>query len=335
MSQVSVIILNWNGKKFIRDCLDSVSSQIHPGVEVIVVDNASSDGSQEVIKEEYPLVKLIENKENLGFCRAMNQGIGESSGCFILSLNNDVVLTPTYISEVIKAASIDERIGLVSGRLLKFAKKDQKEVFDSVGVTMFKNRLAHDVGEGEVDLGQYDSIKYIFGACAAAALYKREMLEDISINGECFDEAFFAFLEDVDLSWRARLRGWECLYTPDAVAYHHRGGTAVRRSKLVEMHNYKNRYLMILKNDSISSFIKNAHRFFIVDLFKAGALLFRCPAALLGWVDIIKNFPETISKRRVIQSKRKVDQKEIESLFQKFDYMKWIRKNLFNTNLQK
>ncbi|MDI6688933.1 MAG: glycosyltransferase family 2 protein [Actinomycetota bacterium] len=329
MDLVSVIIVNWNGKRFVKDCLDSVLGQTYPALEVIVIDNSSTDGSQEIIKRNYPSVILIENEENKGFSMAINQGIATSKGLYVIPLNIDVVMTPTYISEMVKAASLDEKIGSVSGKLLRFNDEGRTKVIDSVGHTMFENRLVIDRGDGEIDEGQYDQVEYIFGSCAAASLYKRGMLEDVKAGGEYFDEAFFAFLEDVDLNWRAQMHGWKCIYTPSAVAYHYRGGIAVRRTKLVEIHNYKNRYLMILKNDSFASILRNLHHFLITDTLKTGALLFRCPAALLGWIDILRELPRTFAKRRVIQKNRKVSQVEIEKWFQKFDYKAWIRRHLW------
>ncbi len=329
MDLVSVIIVNWNGKRFVKDCLDSVLGQTYPALEVIVIDNGSTDGSQEIIGRNYPSVILIENEENKGFSKAINQGIAISKGLYVIPLNIDVVMTPTYISEMVKAASLDEKIGSVSGKLLRFNGEGRTKVIDSVGHTMFENRLVIDRGDGEIDEGQYDQREYIFGSCAAASLYKRGMLEDVKAGGEYFDEAFFAFLEDVDINWRAQLLGWKCIYTPSAVAYHYRGGIAVRRTKLVEIHNYKNRYLMILKNDSFTSILKNLHHFLITDTLKTGALIFRCPAALLGWIDILRELPRAFAKRRVIQKNRKVSQVEIEKWFQKFDYKAWIRRHLW------
>lgn len=328
MKLVSVIILNWNGKRYIRDCLNSVVLQTYPDIEVIVVDNASSDNSQDIVNKEYPFVELIENSENKGFSEAINQGIKASSGSYILSLNNDVIMDPAFISQAVEAASMEKQIGSVSGKLMRVAPKGEDEVLDSVGITMFKNRLACDTGEREIDVGQYDSFRYVFGACAAAALYKKEMLEDIKLNSEYFDEAFFAFLEDVDLSWRAQLRNWKCIYAPSAVAYHHRGGTAVRRSNLVEIHNYKNRYLMIMKNDSFLGFIKNIHHFLVTDLIKSGALLIRCPRALLGLIGVAKELPNTLKKRSMIQRNRKVSWQSMEGLMQEFDYGNWIKRHL-------
>ena len=328
---VSVVIVNWNGRAFIGNCLDSLLAQNYPELEIIVVDNGSDDGSPELISRNYSEVMLIRHEENEGFCRAVNRGIGESSGTYVLSLNNDVVLQPVFISEMVKAISAGGQIGSATGKLLKAVPQNGHNEIDSVGHLVFNNRLAFDLGDGEIDNGKYNAPTYVLGPCAAAGLYKREMLEDIKVNGEYFDEAFFAFLDDVDVSWRAQLRGWKCVFVPEATAYHHRGGTAVRRTKLVELNNYKNRYLMILKNDSWSGVLRNFHHFMITDTCKTGALFFRCPEALLGWIDVVKEVPRTISKRRVIQRNRKVSQAEIETLFPQFDYSKWFKRHFFRS----
>lgn len=329
MGSVSVVIPNWNGEKFISQCLRSVFSQTHPPLEVILVDNGSTDKSLQIVEEDFKKVITIENQANLGFSMAVNQGIERSSGQYILLLNNDIRLEPDFVSAMIEAISARADIGSVSGKLLR-AEDGRGKIIDSTGHSVFKNRLARDRGEDEEDKGQYDLIEEVFGACAAASLYRREMLDDVQVDGEYFDQTFFAFLEDVDLNWRAQLRGWKCVYTPKAVGYHHRGGTAIRRTRLVEEHNYKNRYLMILKNDSPASVIRNLSHFLLTDFLKTAGLLFRCPSALLGgWAGAIKVMPAALRKRKMIQGNRKVTRAEIERWFEPFDYRSWIKKHLW------
>ncbi len=329
---VSAVIVNWNGRELIENCINSLLKQSYPHIEITVVDNGSTDGSQELIEQTYPDVKLIQYSKNKGFCHAINEGIKESSGAYILSLNNDVILKPSFLSEIVEAIAADDQAGSATGKLLRAAPRNGEVEIDSVGHVIFNNRLAFDLGDGEVDNGEFNSPGYVFGACAAAGLYKRKMLEDIQVDGEFFDESFFAFLDDVDLSWRAQLRGWKCVFTPTAIAHHYRGKTAVRGSKLVELNNYKNRYLMILKNDCFSAVVKNLHHFMITDTCKTGALLLRCPEALQGWLDVAKEVPRTLSKRRVIQKNRTVSQSEIESLFPDFNYGKWFKRHFFRSS---
>ncbi|HEB12745.1 MAG TPA: glycosyltransferase family 2 protein [Actinobacteria bacterium] len=331
MSDVSILILNYNGAKFIGPCLESVFTQDYPVYEVIVIDNGSTDDSVKLVREGFPKARIIETGQNLGFSGGMNLGIREAKNDLLLLLNTDVVLEKGFLTNMVAAITREPGIGSVSSKVYKLAEKEKK-IFDTTGHVIFTNRLFTDRGDGELDTGQYDEVEEIFGTCAGTGLYKREMLDDLAINGEYFDESFFMFLEDTDLSWRAQLRGWKCLYTPHAIAWHHRGGSAVRKSKLVELNNYKNRYMMILKNDSIFSLIKNIPHFIVTDTFKSLALLVRCPPALLGWWDVWRNLPSLIRKRRIIQKSRKVSQKEIERWMVPFGYRNWIARHLKGLN---
>lgn len=325
---VSVLILNYNGKKFITACIESVLAQDYKDLEVIVIDNLSADDSLNLAKKFDSQIKIIANEENLGFAKAMNIGIDIARGDFILTLNVDVTLEPDFVSSLMKVIASDRRIGSLSGKIYRM-EKTTPPIIDSTGHIIFINRLFTDRGDNTPDLGQFDSQEEIFGTCAGAGLYRRTMLEDIRLEGEYFDSDFFMFLEDTDLSWRAQLRGWKCVYVPKAVAYHYRGGIAVRKTKLVEMHNYKNRYFMLLKNDSFVSMIKNLPHFMVTDTLKSGALLFRCPPALTGWGQVFKKTPNMIKKRRLIQRRRLVGRKELEDKwFKPFDYKKWITRHL-------
>lgn len=326
--KVSVLLLNYNGAKFIDACIASVLKQSYAAIQLIVIDNNSKDGSVDIVKSNYPEVKILENQENLGFSRAMNLGIDDTDGEFILTLNVDVTLEADFIAHAVAAARRDERVGSISGKVYRM-KKTTPPTLDSTGHVIFKNRLFTDRGEGRPDIGQFDQEEEIFGACAGIGFYRRAMLADTEINGEYFDADFFIFLEDTDLSWRAQLRAWKCLYLPTAVAYHYRGGVAKRKTKLVETHNYKNRYFMLLKNDSYLSILKYLPHFLITDTLKGAALLWRCPSALLGWGAIFKKTPAMWRKRRIIQKRRLVGRKEFEKKwFQPFNYRSWISRHI-------
>lgn len=329
MKLVSVILLNWNGKEFLHQSITSVLDQTYRQIELLVIDNASTDGSTEWIIENFPSCRLIENKDNLGFARAINQGIRVTKGEYLIPLNFDVILTHNFVEEMVGVAEKNKSIGSVSGKLLRFEKQGGKPYIDSTGHIVYRNRLAVNRGESEVDSGQYDKIEEVFGTCGAAPLYRRKMLEDINVDGEYYDENFFAFWEDIDLDWRARLRGWKCWYNPRAVAYHQRGGPSIRRSKIVEFYNYRNRYLVILKNDKFFSLLKAFPQILFTEILKGGALLVRCPLALGSWLDVIRLVPNILDKRRVIQQKRVLSQREIEKWLAPFNYRKWIWRHLF------
>lgn len=328
MKLVSIILLNWNGKTFLEQCIASVLSQTYFPIELFVIDNASTDGSADWIKKNFASLTLIENEQNIGFAGAINQGIRIATGAYIIPLNFDVILTDNFVEEMVKAAEDNENVGSVSGKLLRFEKQEEMPHIDSTGHVVFRNRLAVNRGESEIDRGQYDVEEEVFGTCGAAPLYRREMLEDVKVDGEYYDESFFAFWEDIDLDWRARLRGWKTWYNPRAVAYHQRGGPSVRRSKVVEFYNYRNRYLVILKNDQFVSLLRAFPQILFTEMLKGAALLFRCPSALASWVNLTKLIPGTLAKRRVIQKRRVVSQRELEKWLARFNYGKWIRRHL-------
>lgn len=328
LPRVSILLLNYNGAKFIDACISSVLNQSYAAIELLVIDNDSQDDSLKIVKSNYPDVTILANSENLGFSKAMNLGIDGSDGEFILTLNVDVVLEPDFIAQAVAAAGRDERIGSISGKIYRM-EKTVPPTLDSTGHVIFKNRLFNDRGESQLDRGQFNKEEEVFGTCAGVGFYRRAMLTDIEVNGEYFDTDFFIFLEDTDLSWRAQLRAWKCLYLPTAVAHHYRGGVAVRKSKLVETHNYKNRYFMLLKNDSGVSVIKYLPHFLITDTLKGAALLWRCPSALLGWGTVFKKIPIMWKKRRIIQRRRLVDRKEFEKKWlQPFNYRSWISRHI-------
>lgn len=331
-------MINYNGIRDLNSCLDSILKQDYPDLEVLLIDNASSDGSTDILKNfvsdqnkaEGRSFRLLSNSENLGFSAALNQGIEESTGGLVLSLNTDVVMNPDFISYLAGALTSDPDAGSAGGKLLRFPVGGDYNLIDSVGHMAYRNRLTHNRGVEEIDVGQYQDKEEVFGTSGAAAMYKREMLEDVKVVGEYFDEDFFAFLEDVDLDWRANLRGWRSLYVPEAVAHHRRGGAGYRKSLLVEYHNYKNRFLIMVKNDTGRGILRNLPGILLTDLLKSGALLVRCPRALGSWKEIIRLLPRMWEKRREIRSRHTVPPLEMERRFQPFPYRTWIKKHLFS-----
>ncbi len=328
MKLATVILLNWNGKDFLRECILSILNQTYHPIELIAIDNASADGSAEWIKENFPSITLIKNKNNQGFAKAINQGIRLAKGEYLIPLNFDVILTENFVKEMVKAVEKDKRIGSVSGKLLRFKSAGESSYIDSTGHIIYRNRLAVNRGESELDNGQYSTAEEVFGTCGAAPLYRQKMLEDIKVNGEYYDESFFSFWEDIDLDWRARLRGWRCWYSPKAIAYHQRGGPSIRRSKMVEYYNYRNRYLVIVKNDKLFSLLKAFPQIIFTEVLKGGALLIRCPSALTSWLELLKLVPDTLAKRKIIQQRRVLSQREIEKWFAPFNYIRWIKRHL-------
>ncbi len=267
---ISVIIVNYNRKELLRQCLDSIRLQSFKGFEVIVVDNASNDGSAEMVEAEYPEAQLIRNSENKLYCKGMNRGIKESQGEFVLGLNNDVQLDRDFLKEALECFQVDKRIGLVTGRILRM---DGKTI-DSTGLFLGRSRKPVERGYGRRDRGQYNRPGWVFGVNGAVGFYRRTMLEDISKEGQYFDEKYGMYYEDLDLCWRAQKQGWKAYYNPKAVAYHVRGGTAVDYNgnncrgtlrfpysyylnKELQKRYVVNRYRCMVKNDSILGILIN------------------------------------------------------------------------------
>src|SRR5579872_5171036 len=216
---VSVTIVTYNSGRFIKRCLESVLAQKYPDLEIIVVDNNSTDGTVDILDNFEDCCRVVYNEENIGFAAAQNQAIGLSNGDWVLTLNPDVLLLPDFIQVLVDAGQMDSKVGAVCGKLLTMTAAfdiPAKPVVDSTGI-YFNPMLRHlDRGSQEVDNGHYLNYEYVFGATAAAALYRREMIEDIQIGGEFFDADFFVYREDADVAWRAQLMGWRCLYAPYA-----------------------------------------------------------------------------------------------------------------------
>ena len=263
---VAAIIVSWNCARFLADCLRSLDKLERPPREVVVVDNASSDGALELVRELFPHVRRVSSATNLGFCAANNLGIRATRSPFVLVLNPDTRLEPDYLERLLPAFD-DPGVGIVAGKLLRF----DARTLDSCGQSLARSRQPVDRGYGSADRGQFERDEEVFGCCGAAALYRRAMLEHVADPGrEYFDETFFAFFEDLDLAWRARRLGWRAVYRHRAVGYHARGGTSegggsrrrwaamAARSTEVRFHIVKNRYLAILRNDSLLGYLRDA-----------------------------------------------------------------------------
>lgn len=250
---IAIIIVNWNGKNYLKTCLFSLKSQSYPRnkIKIIVVDNASIDNSCKWIHRNYPDIKIIKNKINLGFAKANNIGMSEilkdKNVKYIVTLNNDTEVDEDWLTHLVNFMEINKKVGISVGKILQFK---NRKLIDSAGDFFAKNTYrVINRGYNEKDEGQYNLSMPILSACAAASIYRRSTLEDIKINGEFFDNNFISYLEDVDLNIRARLKGWECYYVPKAIVYHLGSATSSRISKVYkEYHSRKNRVIIAFKN---------------------------------------------------------------------------------------
>jgi GT2 family glycosyltransferase len=221
---ITVVVPNWNGIDLIRECLQSLDRQTLDHT-VIVVDNGSVDGSNDVVRNEFPEVQLLEFPDNAGFAGGVNRGIRPAltqGAKYIALLNNDAVADVHWLEELVAVAETEERVGIVAAKIVTWdgSRIDSTGDFYSIWGFPFPR------GRGEVDSGQYDSeeMSKVFGASGGASLYRARMFREIGL----FDESFFAYFEDVDVSFRARLAGWQIRYACRATVRHFMGGTSSR-----------------------------------------------------------------------------------------------------------
>jgi len=320
---VSIILLNWNGKRFLADCIQSLCAQTFTDYELIIVDDHSTDGSQELLTQHYAQYALFFNASNRGYCGGANLGIRNSIGEYVLILNPDVILSPDYLIHIVDAFARDPEVGIVTGKLLRF----DRTTLDSTGQFLRKNLTPLERGYGVPDQGQYEQPEYVFSSCGAAACYRRAMLEDIRLAGDYFDEAYFAFYEDLDVGWRAQLLGWKAYYTPSAVAYHYRGGGLValvhkkswfellpgvqeasftKKPAALQRHIIKNRYLTLLKNASWQDLVHGGWDLVRFEVCLWGYMLCVRPSLCVTLVDLWKLWRPTLQKRRTIHTRKSI-----------------------------
>jgi len=244
---VSIIIVTFNGVQFLKPCLASLCFQDLSGYEVIVVDNGSTDATADFIKQHYPQVRIIENKKNIGACAARNQGIALSSGEWVLTLDCDVVLERDFLGVLQnKVQSFSSEVGVIAPKILR---TDKKTIY-SCGIALSWTRRFYDIGHNTHNNGAFSTRREVFGACCAAALYRRSMLEAIKDRWGYFDERFFFMVEDVDLAWRARRKQWKAYFSPELVCYHS-GGSAGYDKRTKQFLCLRNRFYTIAKNEGL------------------------------------------------------------------------------------
>ncbi|TVQ42168.1 MAG: glycosyltransferase family 2 protein [Wenzhouxiangella sp.] len=238
---VSLIIPNWNGAHHLVECLDSLKPQCGAEVEVVVVDNASSDDSIRLLEEQYPWVRLIRLDDNLGFSAAVNAGIRATSAPLIVLLNNDTRAAPDWLEKLVNGLLARPEASFAACKMLLF---DPPHAIDSAGDRFsLLTGTGINIGAGEPAEACADPA-WVFGACAGAAIYRRSLFDDIGL----FDEDFFLVFEDVDLDMRAQVAGHRCLYLPDAVVYHKRGASTDNSSRQVAARSWRNLIWVAGKN---------------------------------------------------------------------------------------
>lgn len=307
---VSVIVINWNGARHLPTCLDALRAQTYPRLEIIVADNASTDGSQALIRERYPEVRLVALPENRGFTGGNNAGIAASTGEIVILLNNDTEVAPTWIAALVDAFARHPQAGTAASKMLLF---DRRDTFHTAGDYYRVDGLPGNRGVWQKDTGQYDREEYVFGACGGALAIRRQVLETIGL----LDDDFFFSAEDVDFAWRAQLAGYRCIYVPRAVVYHHLAATG--GDVTASYYNGRN-FLYILAKDYPGDLFRRHWRAVIgrqAQIAWEALRAWRGAAArarLRGIIAGLVGLPGMLRKRRAVQATRRVSLDYLESI---------------------
>jgi len=298
MTRADVIVLNYNGRRFLTPCLNALRAQSFHDFRVIVVDNASTDGSVETVKTEFPEVHTLVLSSNQGFCGGNNRGIEATTSEYVALINMDTEVTPGWLQALVEVLDRQPDIGFCASRIVRIS---DCMTLDTAGDVFYTHGVGGKRGEGQC-IACYANPEQVFSACAAAAIYRRCMLEDIGL----FDEDFFARNEDLDLGFRAQLRGYSCQYVPEAVAYHHVGGSFVGQSATWDPIERRNMLDVLIKNLPAALWFKYALLIFVYYLLGDIYYVFRHgPQTVLGArSENMRRLRRTLSKRRQIQGHR-------------------------------
>ena len=326
--ELSISLVIWNGAKWLPDLLSSLLNQTYQDYFLMIIDNDSVDDSMQIVAKflnDYPEVagrsRVVKNKQNLGFARAHNQGIAWTSSPYIMLLNQDVMLAPDYLSGIMDVQRDRMEAASAGGKILRMSSgvaPEQKNIIDSLGLKINRAHCVSNWGEGEIDRGQYDFEKPVFGVAGTLPIYRREALNSVSIEHEVLDEDFVSYKEDVDLAWRLQLGGFSAWYTPEAVAYHSRGLAATDNFQLqikkrrewkreLKIYSLVNHYAIWLKNDSLFSLLKDSPWVLWSEVKRFGYYLVFEPLTLIkAKVRFCKLFFVFYRKRKLLKNTHRV-----------------------------
>lgn len=306
---MSLVILNWNGRHFLSECLEGLRDQRYRSFEITVVDNGSDDGSVDFIKRCYPEVNVIALSQNLGFAAANNLAIKTVKSKYIALLNNDAVPDHLWLEKLVDMMDRHTEAGFAASKMV--FEKDRGTI-DRAGDAYTTAGAALLRGRGE-PVDNFDNEEWVFGACAGAALYRTEMLRDIGL----FDEDFFLLYEDVDLSFRAQLKGYRCLYVPEAVVYHKGSGSVVHDSPLSVYYSHRNLEWVYIQNMPSRLLLKTIIPHILYDIAALSYFVIsgRGKDFFRAKKDALRGLKRALKKRQWIQSGKVVDDGYLWSLF--------------------
>ena len=310
--KISIIIPNWNGLKHLPTCFNALQKQTYPSLEVILVDNGSTDESILLTKNDYAWVKIIPLDTNKGLAVAINRGIQVASGQIIAPLNNDTEVDPYWAEALVNTLQNHPQAGMAASKMLLF---DRRNIIHSAGDAFGTDGIPINRGVWQKDNGQFDNDTLIFGGCGGAVAYKKTLLDDIGL----FDENLFMYCEDVDLNWRAQLAGYQCIFAPEAIVYHHLSATG--GGEIASYYTGRNTLFVLAK--SLPRIVWQRH---YQDIIKAQLKIawdalkaWRGKAArarLRGQLAGLIALPKWLKKRQQIQKTQRVSNAYLESILE-------------------
>lgn len=306
---VSIVIVNWNGREFLLECLEGLRRQVYRAFSVILVDNGSHDGSTAFVSENYPEVSIVALKDNRGFAAANNVALQTVETEFVALLNNDAVPDPLWLKSLVEALEEYPQAGLAASKMLLY---DRRGSIDRAGDGYTRAGAALLRGRG-LSADCHQVREWVFGACAAAALYRMAMLRDIGF----FDEDFFLLYEDVDLSFRAQLKGYKCLYIPEALVYHKGSSSIVHDSSRSVYYGHRNLEWVYIQNMPSRLLLKTIilHILYDIAAFSYFVISGRGKDFFRAKKDALRGLKRALKKRQRIQSGKVVDNEYLWSLF--------------------
>ncbi len=311
----SVIIPSWNGTQLLPACLESLRVQTYHNFQVLVVDNASTDGTPRLVQQEFPEARLITLARNCGFTGATNVGIAQSTGTMVALMNQDIEADPHWLEAIALAAEAHPEAGAIACKIMLHGQRDH---FHSAGDLFRLDGIPVNRGVWELDRGQYDDDAEVFSVCGGAGAYRRQVLDEIG----AFDESFFMYLEDVDLAWRQQMLGWPTIYAPRAVAFHHLSASG--GGLTASYYTGRNTIYVIAKNMPGALLRKFGSAILTAQfrIAKDALCAWRGRAArarLRGQLAGLLTWPRMLRKRHDIQRRRRVSIAHLESLLEPVD----------------
>ncbi len=322
-NKVNIIVVNWNGQRFLDDCLSALSIQTYANYEIILVDNGSSDNSVCFTREKFPLVKIATLEENRGFTGGNATGLKIAEGSFIALVNNDTRVHADWLEKLVAAMLADPGVGVCASKLMI----EGTDSIDSAGDGITTAGVGFNRGHGE-DCRHYGSSENVFAACAAGCLYRRQLLDEVDF----LDDDFFLYDEDVDLSFRAQLAGWKCVYVADAVVYHKGNATAGRLSDTHVYYHTRNLEFVWIKNMPLGLIFRFAPHKILQEL---GSFCYLClrhgkwSAYFRAKRDAVKMTPAMLQKRKKVQSRRRVSNRYLRQMMTSIFSLPMIRQKFF------